>query len=172
MSETPWEAPLAPVPEFNPKKHGRARRDPREEALAARERPSWRPMADLPVPDPQDGFIFRWVRCGNASVADPRNVAKRFAEGWEPVPASSQPRIAKMLGRVGVNADGNIEIGGLMLCRIPEEVSIARREYYSRAAANQMRAVDASFLREQDPRMPKLAPERTSTITSGADSRT
>lgn len=174
MSDSPWEGSQThlemPIEDFDPLKH-RAKSDPRETALAGRVRPEFRPVSDLPVPTPQPGFTFRWVRVSDHNIADPRNVSKRLMEGFEPVPAQDQPQMARVLGRLGVNADGNIEIGGLMLCRIPDEVSAARRQYYANQSRQQVQAVDAMFLRDQDRRMPKLAPERSTTISMGQSAR-
>jgi hypothetical protein len=170
MPEEPWGAEPAlsmPIAAFDPSKV-RNPGDPRQEALDARERDTWRPVADLPEPEPQDGFVFRWIRTSNHNISDPMNVAKRFAERWEPVPCDSQPILSQRLGKYGVNAEGNIEIGGLMLCRMPNWIRDARNAYYANASATQVKAVDSLFMRDQDPRMPKLAPERSTTISTGS----
>ena len=61
---------------------------------------------------------------------------------------------------------GNVEIGGLMLCKIPTEKAIGMAEYFNGQAQNQMDSVDNSFLRQNDPRMPLFA-DRKSTTTRG-----
>jgi hypothetical protein len=61
---------------------------------------------------------------------------------------------------------GNVEIGGLMLCKMPTERLQAMTEYYSRQAQNQMDSVDNHFMRNNDPRMPLFA-DRKSTSTRG-----
>ena len=53
----------------------------------------------------------------------------------------------------GKNA-GVIGVGGLMLCRIPEETVEERTEYYREQTRNQMRSVDENLMREQHPSMP------------------
>ena len=59
----------------------------------------------------------------------------------------------------------NVEVGGLVLCKTSIENKEAREEYYSDKAATQMESVDNNFMREQDPRMPLLRPERSTRVT-------
>jgi hypothetical protein len=159
------------TPDFDPRRHrdliDEKRTAPHERNEDAF-RPEYRPMADLPEPEPEAGFVFRYVRVSAGGVHDTRNIARRFAEGWRPVSATEQPKVANLLGRIGVNADGHIEIGGLMLCKLPVEIQSARTRYYQRIASDQLRAVDSRYLAGQDRRMPKLAPERSSYVTSGS----
>jgi len=61
---------------------------------------------------------------------------------------------------------GNIEVGGLLLCRIPEEFIKQREDYYASQAKAQMDSVDNTFMRNNDPRMP-LFKERRSETTIG-----
>ncbi len=164
----PFAPGLGSEPEpFDPRKHRieadlerTARGDPAEGY-----RYEYRPTSDLPVPTPVDGFTFRYIRVSNAALMDTRNVAKRTAEGWAPCTPEEQPEVARLLGKVGVNADGNIEIGGLMLCKLPNYILKARTEYYQRMARQQMEGVDNTFLREQHAKMPKLAPERRTEVS-------
>ena len=65
---------------------------------------------------------------------------------------------------------GNVEVGGLLLCKIPEEEIEKRNAYHHKVAKNQMDAVDNSFMRENDPRMPMLKPNRTTRTTFGRGS--
>jgi hypothetical protein len=82
-------------------------------------------------------------------------------DGWEPVKATDHPELM-----LQGSANGNVEIGGLMLCKIPTEQSIARNEYYQKQATTQMESVDNNFMRQSDSRMPLFA-ERKSTSTRG-----
>ena len=60
----------------------------------------------------------------------------------------------------------NIEIGGLLLCKTPTEFVNQRNSYYQGMTESQTRAVDNSFMKENDPRMP-LFNERKSTVSFG-----
>ena len=62
---------------------------------------------------------------------------------------------------------GNIEIGGLLLCKAPEETAKARQRHYEELASQQMESVDRTYMRENDPRMPVLKPDRTTRTTFG-----
>jgi len=69
-----------------------------------------------------------------------------------------------------VNASGNVEHGGLILCKAPEEKMVARNEYYQQVSEKNMDAVDNTFMRQSDARMP-LFNERKSTTTFGRGSK-
>jgi hypothetical protein len=59
-----------------------------------------------------------------------------------------------------------IEIGGLLLCKIPEEFVAQRNAHYSDKAKQQELAVDNSFMKQNDARMP-LFSEKKSTTSFG-----
>ena len=120
------------------------------------------PPTNLPDPTPEPGTAFRWIATHVLGQADPNNVSRKMREGWVPVKAVDHPELMLM----GNAATGNVEIGGLMLCKMPKEMAIARDEYYQNQAQNQMDSVDNHFLRNNDPRMP-LFSERKSTTSRG-----
>jgi len=122
----------------------------------------YRPSSTLPDPDPIPGMTHRWIATHVLGQSDPTNVSRKLRDGWEPCKAVDYPEM--ML--TGNEKTGNIEIGGLMLCKQPTENVEAMAEYYSGQAQQQMDSVDNSFLRQNDPRMP-LFSERKSTSTRG-----
>ena len=133
---------------------------------------SWEPASMLPDPDPQDGWVFRWVRTSMVGSPDNTNVSKRFREGWEPVRAEDHPELQIMSDHKSEwGAKGGIEVGGLLLCKAPEESVAKRRAYYKQHAESQMQAVDNNYMRENDPRMPVLAPDRKTRVAFGGGSR-
>ena len=138
-------------------------RAPRESATReATSRPKvWRPAARIPTPDPKDGFRFRWVRTRMLGEEDVTNVAKKRQEGWEPVSRAECPEVASLIASGGAN----IEVGGLMLCKMPEELAASRDEYFQNQNDSAMEGVDNHWMKENDPRMPLLAPERRTTVT-------
>jgi hypothetical protein len=89
-------------------------------------------------------------------------VSKKMREGWEPVKAADHPEL--ML--VGNATTGNVEIGGLMLCKMPTELAKSRDAYYQKQAQAQVESVDNHYLRNNDPRMP-LFSEKKSTVERG-----
>jgi hypothetical protein len=103
---------------------------------------------------------------------DNTNVSKKFREGWEPVKAEDHPELRIMSDHKSEwKEKGGIELGGLLLCKQSEESVGKRREYYERHAASQMQAVDNSYMRESDPRMPVLPPDRQTRVTFGGGKR-
>jgi len=126
---------------------------------------AWRLPELLPEPDKQAGFAYRWVRVSMLNNADPRNLSSKLREGWEPVRAEEQPKYGMMTDLDSRYKD-NIEIGGLLLCKIPEEFVQARFDYEANQTQANADAVDNSFLRQSDSRMP-LFQERKSTVSFG-----
>jgi len=130
------------------------------------ERPkAWTPPELLPEPDKQPGFAYRWIRVSMLNVADPRNLSMRMREGWEPVTLTEQPKF-KLLADPNSQYKDNIEIGGLLLCKAPEEFVKQRIEYEANMTQSQADAVDNSFMRQNDARMP-LFSEKKSTVSFG-----
>ena len=126
---------------------------------------TWTPPQTLPEPEPQDGWVFRWIRTSIMGQADPSNTSAKFREGWEPVRAEDQPKLM-MQADPNSRFKGNIEIGGLLLCKAPKELMAQRDEYYANQAKAQIQSVDNNFMRLNDERMP-LFNERKSSTTFG-----
>jgi len=126
---------------------------------------AWRRPEVLPTPDAEDGYSFHWVRVATRGNADPTNVTSKLREGWEPVRASDHPEIELAVVENERFKD-NIVIGGLMLCKAPQELVEDRTDYYQEQSASQMRSVDNNLMRESDPRMP-IFNDRRSKVTFG-----
>ena len=92
------------------------------------------PPSALPDPTPEPGYVYRWIATHIMGQADPTNVSKKMREGWEPVKAVDHPEL--ML--VGNAVTGNVEIGGLMLCKMSAEQAKARDAYYANQAQAQI----------------------------------
>lgn len=126
---------------------------------------AWTRPETLPSPTPEKGYAYRWIRVSTQGQADPTNVTSKLREGWEPVRADAHPEI--YLAQVeNERFKDNIIIGGLMLCRAPEELIQERDEYYQQQTDAQMRSVDNNLMRESDPRMP-IFNDRKSKVTFG-----
>ena len=121
------------------------------------------PPTALPDPTPEPGYIYRWVATHVLGQHEPTNVSRKFRDGWEPVKAVDHPEL--MI--VGSEKTGNVEIGGLMLCKMPSDKADARNEYYDKQAQNQMESVDNHFMRNNNPIMPLFA-EKKSSVSRGA----
>lgn len=127
---------------------------------------SWQRQSMLPTPEPRDGLKFRWVRTSTLGQGDMTNVSRRFREGYVPVKATEFPEL-HIMSDVDSRFPENIEVGGLLLCAIPADVAEDRIHGQVDEARQQMEAVDRNYMRESDPRMPVLAPERSSRTTFG-----
>lgn len=134
------------------------------ETRDATKRAVWKPAALLPQPDPQAGYEFRYVRVGANGSADLINYSKRKREGWEPVKLKDHPEL-DVVTDVGSRFPEGVEIGGLLLCKNAVENVAARKEHYADIANQQMNSVDETYLRQNDPRMPLMKPERRSRTT-------
>ena len=130
------------------------------------ERPKqWMPPDLLPEPDKQAGYAYRWIRVSMLDKADPRNISSKLREGWEPVTLEEQPKF-KLLANPNGQFKDNIEIGGLLLCKTPEEFVEQRKAHYDKLTAQQTEAVDNNLMRQSDARMP-LFNERKSSSSFG-----
>ena len=129
---------------------------------------AWKPPELLPEPDKQAGYAYRWIRVSTLNNADPRNLSAKLREGWEPVRAEEQPKFQLLIDPNSRFKD-NIEIGGLLLCKTPDEFVRQRNEYYKIQGDQQMEAVDNTLMRQSDPRMP-LFNERKTTSSFGKGS--
>jgi hypothetical protein len=121
------------------------------------------PPSALPDPIPETGYVYRWIATHILGQSDPTNVSRKMREGWEPVKAEDHPELMLQ----GNAQTGNVEIGGLMLCKMSSEKARARDEYYAKQAQAQMDSVDNHFMRNNDPRMPLFSDRKTSTTRGG-----
>jgi len=136
------------------------------ESRETMERPKqWMRPETLPQPDMQPGYSYRWVRVSSMNQADARNISSKLREGWEPVRIEEQPKF-KLLVDPNSRFNENIEVAGLLLCKMPTEFVDQRSEYFARQTQAQVESVDNNFMRENDPRMPLFA-ERKSTTSFG-----
>lgn len=121
----------------------------------------YQPVSALPSPRPEPGFAFRWVAVSINGQDNPRNVSEKFREGWVPVKAVDHPEM-----EIPGNKSGEIEIGGLLLCKAPEEMVKGRARYYQRKTAEQAESVNSTYMKNNDSRMPLFA-ESKSSVSKG-----
>jgi hypothetical protein len=133
------------------------------ETRSTYERPTaWAQPELLPEPDKQAGFSYRWIRVASLNQADPRNLSAKLREGWEPVAIEEQPQFQLLVDPSSRYKD-NIEIGGLLLCKTPDEFVEQRNKHYAAQTEAQMTAVDNTLMRQSDPRMPIFNERKSST---------
>ena len=126
---------------------------------------NWTPPQTLPEPEPREGWVHRWIRTSIMGQADPTNTSAKLREGWEPCKAEDYPELM-LQADPNSRFKGNIEIGGLLLCKAPHELMKQRDSFYANQSQAQINSVDNSYMRLNDERMP-LFNERRSTTTFG-----
>ena len=130
---------------------------------ATQERPKqWQQAELLPEPDREPGFAYRWIRVSTLNEFDQRNITGKFREGWEPVASEEQPKF-KLLADPNSRFNGNIEIGGLLLCKTPVELMEQRNAHFAKQTQAQTEAVDNNLMRQSDARMPIFKESKSST---------
>jgi len=133
-----------------------------------RRKAAWTQPDLLPAPQNQAGYKFRWIRISLMGQSDPTNTSAKLREGWEPVKASEHPEMM-LYSDPNSRFKDNVEVGGLLLCKTPVEMVEQRNEHYARQAESQIDAVDNSFMKVNDARMP-LFHERRSEVRFGKGS--
>lgn len=128
----------------------------------------WKPAEALPMPKAPPGWHYRYIRKSIGAEQDVQNFGRAMREGWVPVPLQDHPELALSVDP-SAKTSGNIEIGALVLCKIPMEVKEARDKYYTDFSNRQIESVDNNFMRENDPRMP-LFNERKTEVSFGKGS--
>jgi len=130
---------------------------------------AWTPPQILPEPKPIPGMVFRWIRTAIMGQFDPTNTSAKLREGWEPCKAEDHPEMMLYADPTS-RFKGNVEVGGLMLCKTPEEFVKQRADHFNNQSKSQVESVDNNFMKSNDPRMP-LFNERKSSTTFGRGSR-
>jgi len=126
----------------------------------------WKPPSALEAPEAPVGYKHRWIRESVMEFDDRNNIHKRRREGYELVRAEEYPDFDAPVIDEGKNA-GVIGVGGLLLARIPEEIADQRNSHYQSVTQNQMEAVDRDWMRETNAAMPKLKPQRSTSVSFG-----
>jgi len=127
----------------------------------------WKAPSTLEAPEAPIGYTHRWIRESVMEYDDRNNIHKRRREGYELVRAEDYPEFDAPVIDEGKNA-GYIGVGGLLLARVPNEIVDQRNAHYNKVAQNQMEAVDRDWMRESNSAMPKLAPQRKTSVSFGS----
>ena len=145
-----------------------SKRTPREAETRAKtqRRKPWAPPSKLEAPEPPAGYKHRWIRTSTLGNTDNKNVSSRFREGWTPVRKEDHPNL-QVVSDIDSRFQDGIEVGGLLLCQNAAEKVEARVDKQLEMAQSQMQAVDNSYLKQSDPRMPVLNPERSTRTSFG-----
>tara|TARA_R100000482_G_scaffold121023_1_gene66804 strand:- start:411 stop:881 length:471 start_codon:yes stop_codon:yes gene_type:complete len=128
-------------------------------------RKPWTPPQILETPPAPAGMRYRWIRTHIRGEDDKTNVHMRLREGFEPVKPSEVEGYDLPTIDDGKHA-GTVGVGGLILCKIPEETADERNAHFEQQTENQMRAVDNDLMREENPAMP-MTRERKTQVSFG-----
>lgn len=134
-----------------------------------RQHTQWKPPSTLPEIEDRDGWTHRWIRTSLAGTSDNTNVSSRFREGWEPCKMEDYPELNVQIDRDS-RFPANVEVGGLLLCRAPKELMLARAAYYIKQNDAAASSVDSHLMKDNDPRMP-LFSERKTSVAFGSGSK-
>ena len=121
----------------------------------------WENVSNLPSPNPQEGWVFRYIRTALLGQSDNPNVSRRFREGWIPCELQDHPELQIHMMDHGSEwaKKGNVE------------KAKARDEHFANLAQSQLESVDNVYFKDQDGRMAtKQVFERNSKTTFGKDS--
>lgn len=130
---------------------------------------SWSPPSLLPDPDPRPGWEFSWVAVTAAGQVNTVHANYRLREGFIPVLKSEVPEIVARISNVEKYEafPDAVVVGGLMLCRMPEEMAVQRREYYRSLATAQLASVPSAEMPRQEHAGMPIINERTSHVSVG-----
>ena len=136
----------------------RVKRKTETREVEQRDRP-WTPPKLLPSPDPQEGYVFRWVRSATRGSLDNKNVSQKLRSGWVPCKSEDHDELMVM-SDLNSNFEGNIEVGGMLLCK-------RKRDYVARVNQAQNEGVDRNFMKEENEAMPLYSEKRTEVTFGG-----
>lgn len=116
----------------------------------------------LPEVQPRDGWAFKWVRMSVNGVEDKKTFQSRQYEGYEPVKAEEFPELRHEVRFSETN--GLVERGGLVLCRIPQEVVDDRRRQLSEETQQRLNDAEDNYMRDRDERAKRLFTKKRETV--------
>ena len=99
--------------------------------------------------------------------ADPTNYSKKIREGWQPVDIAEVPELAHLVIDPNPRFEGKLEVGGLLLCKMPERMVNQRNNHYLKQSQDHQASVDNNLMKESNPRMPMDKPANSSRVTFG-----
>jgi hypothetical protein len=127
----------------------------------------WKPSRLLPTPHPIDGYTFRYVRVASGGSIDNMNHSQALRDGWVPVKAEECPELGVVVSDIGTD-DGNVVLGGMMLCKIPNKIFNQMQDRASEESRSQVEGVDRGYLNDQNSAMRKFS-EKESRVQFGGN---
>lgn len=115
----------------------------------------------LPEVEPRDGWVHKWVRTDMKGAPDKINSSKRLRQGWEPVDVRDYPELHMYAGGDG---HGRVEVGGLILCRIPAERIDARNQWLANKNNLQETSAEEHYMRDPGELVKKFSENRRQVV--------
>ena len=125
----------------------------------------WTPPSSLDAPPAPEGYRHRWIRAETLGFNDTKNVAASLREGYELVRADEYPESDYPIVEDGKYA-GVIQVGGLLLARIPEEIALQIEAYYDKQTQNKEEAINNDLMKERQAGM-RFSNDSQSRVTFG-----
>jgi len=136
----------------------------------------WKMPSALEIPEEaveqakSQGITYRWIRESVLGQDDKTNVSKRFREGFVPVRPEELPGFHDLPTVDDGRHAGIIGVGGLILCKIDQDIADQRNKFFEQQTMNQMTAVENDLMREENPSMP-ITTSRSSKVTFGGSGK-
>ena len=125
----------------------------------------WSPPSSLDAPPAPAGFTHRWIRAETLGFHDTKNVAGRIRSGYELVRSDEYPDSDYPTSNDGKYA-GVIQVGGLLLARIPEEIALQIEAYYNKQTRDKDEAINNDLMKEKQSGM-SFSSDSQSRVTFG-----
>ena len=125
----------------------------------------WTPPSSLDAPPAPAGFHHRWIRAETMGFNDTKNVAASLREGYELVRSDEYPDSDYPTSNDGKYA-GVIQVGGLLLARIPEEIALQIEAYYNKQTRDKDEAINNDLMKEKQSGM-SFSSDSQSRVTFG-----
>ena len=125
----------------------------------------WTPPSSLDAPPAPDGYRHRWIRAEKLGYNDTKNVAAYLREGYELVSSDEYPDSDYPTSNDGKYA-GVIQVGGLLLARIPEEIALQIEAYYNKQTQDKEEAINNDLMKEKQSGM-SFSSDSQSRVTFG-----
>lgn len=128
----------------------------------------WTNPSMLETPEPPEGFEYRWVRVQIFDEADNKNIMSRKRQGYEPVHVDELPADFFTVGMEHGKLEGVVQIGDLILMKVPANIKKERNDYFAQKAKNAQEIVDR-HLQQQDTAVMPITTQRHTAIQKGSD---
>lgn len=121
----------------------------------------------LALPEPPEGYVYRWVRTHIRGELDYKNVNLRFdREGWVPVGADEVPAAFRISKAEGGRFNGCVQNGDLILAKQSKEFAEAYKQRVRQRTAQQTEGIRNQLMNASDSRMP-ISDESRSNVSYG-----